>query len=137
MTSKERATLRGQANTLEAIFQIGKGGINDNLISQLNETFTVRELIKVRVLLETCPQEPRELAHQVALATESEVVQVIGGIFVLYRKLEAQPKKVKAKKKIKLAKKGKVVRGLRQRSDDKEAFHVKKMQAKRGERRSK
>ena len=54
MTSKQRAYLRSLANTIDAIFQIGKGGISDNLISQLSDALEARELIKVSVL-ETAP----------------------------------------------------------------------------------
>ncbi len=53
MTSKERAAWRAKANGLEAIFQIGKEGISDNLIAQLDDALDVRELIKVRVHLES------------------------------------------------------------------------------------
>lgn len=122
MTSKERAALRARANTLEAILQVGKGGINDNLISQIDDALNVRDLIKIRVLLETAPEQPKELAGRLAEATHSDVVQVIGGVIVLYRELKEAPKpKAKAKKAAKPVKKGKVVRGLRQRTADKEA----------------
>ena len=63
MTSKERAAWRAKANGLEAIFQIGKEGISDNLIAQLDDALDVRELIKVRVHLESAPQPPKELAQ--------------------------------------------------------------------------
>ena len=54
MTSKQRAKLRGQANTIEPLFQVGKGGIGDTLIKQTDDALKARELIKLRVLLETC-----------------------------------------------------------------------------------
>ncbi len=53
MTSKERAALRAKANPLEPIFQIGKEGISDNLVSQIDDALDVRELLKIRVHLET------------------------------------------------------------------------------------
>lgn len=87
ITSKQRAQLRGLANRLDAIFQVGKGGVNDQLIRQIDETLEVRELIKVRVL-ETSPVKVREAADQVAAATRADVVQVIGSRFVLYRESE-------------------------------------------------
>ncbi len=59
MTSKERAAWRAKANGLEAIFQIGKEGISDNLIAQLDDALDVRELIKVRVHLDLPPSRPR------------------------------------------------------------------------------
>ena len=135
MTSKERAALRSKANPLEAIFQIGKGGINDNLIAQIDDVLQVRDLIKVRVLLETSPEDPRALAHKLAKATNSEVVQVIGGIIVLYREITEQRKKEKPKKDKKPARKGKVVRGLRQRNDDREAFYEKRKSFKKSNKR--
>jgi len=85
LTSKQRAQLRGLANSMETIFQIGKGGINDQLIKQVDETLEVRELIKLRVL-ETSPQSSKQAADEIAEKTESEVVQIIGSKFILYRR---------------------------------------------------
>ncbi|WP_448921696.1 YhbY family RNA-binding protein [Eubacterium sp.] len=126
MTSKERASWRAKANSLEAIIQIGKEGITDNLITQIDDTLDVRELIKIRVHLETAPQTPKELAPQLAERLDAEVIQVIGGIIVLYR--EADPDRIQAKKKARgqgtakaKAKKKVKIKGLRQRQREKEA----------------
>ena len=85
MTSKERAGLRSQANTIQPIFQIGKNGISDNTIKQVDDALEARELIKITVL-ETAGENTRDLAHEVAREVNAEVVQVIGSKFVLYRK---------------------------------------------------
>ena len=84
LSSKQRAYLRGLANTIPAIFQIGKGGINENLIDQLNDALEVRELIKVHVL-DNSLMDVRDTCHEIAALTQSESVQVIGGKFVLYK----------------------------------------------------
>ncbi len=84
MTSKQRAFLRGMANSLETIFQVGHNGIGEQLIRQVDETLAVRELIKLRVL-ETSPLSAREAANEIASKVGAEVVQVIGYRFVLYR----------------------------------------------------
>ena len=84
LTSKQRAKLRACANKMDTIFQIGKDGINENLISQVSDALTARELIKLRVL-ETAPLDAREAAFALADATNSESVQIIGTRFVLYR----------------------------------------------------
>lgn len=105
MTSKERAELRGQANTLEPLFQVGKGGVSDAVIAQTLEAFNTRELIKLKVLLETAPETPREIAEKIAVGTGSEVVQVIGGSMIFYKENpELREGKKPAKKP---AKKGK------------------------------
>lgn len=104
MTSKERAALRAQANSLEPLFQIGKGGISDALIEQTADALRKRELIKLKVLLESAPESPREFADKLAAATGSEVVQVVGGSIVFYKE---NPDKDKEDKKKKPAKKGK------------------------------
>ncbi len=91
LTSKERAKLRALANPMETILQVGKGGIGEQLISQVNDALRARELIKMRVL-ETAPGFPAEIAHALAEQTSSEVVQVIGTRFVLYRKNPKDPK---------------------------------------------
>ena len=85
MTSKERAALRAQANGLEPLFQVGKGGIGDTLIAQTDDALRARELIKLRVLTETSPLPAKEAARILAEKTGAEVVQVIGGVMVLYR----------------------------------------------------
>lgn len=85
MTSKERAKLRGQANGLQPLFQVGKGGVSDALIKQTDDALTARELIKIKVLLETSPQKPKEVAQQLAEATNSECVGVVGGSMIFYR----------------------------------------------------
>ena len=84
MTSKQRAYLRSQANSLEPIFQIGKTGISENLIKQLFDAIEARELIKITVL-ETAPDTARELANEIGEKTNSDVVQVIGNKITLFR----------------------------------------------------
>ncbi|MBQ3879274.1 MAG: YhbY family RNA-binding protein [Oscillospiraceae bacterium] len=91
MTSKQRAALRAQANELRAIIQIGKQDIGDNLISQVDGALETRELVKCHVL-ETSMLSAREAAAAIAEATGSEVVQVIGTRFVLYRESKTLPK---------------------------------------------
>lgn len=91
LNSRQRAELRGMANTLEPIFQVGKGGVNDHLIRQVDETLEKRELIKLTAL-ETAPESSREAADQIAAATGADVVQVIGRKFVLYRKSKENQK---------------------------------------------
>lgn len=85
MTSKQRAELRAQANTLEPIFQIGKDGVTPAVISQIEDTFNTRELFKIKVHLETVPVPVKQIAAEISLATKSEVIQVIGGTIVLFR----------------------------------------------------
>ena len=84
LTSKQRAQLRGMANGLDTIVQIGKDGIGDNLVQQANEALEARELIKGRVL-ENSMYTAREAAEELKVAARCEVVQVIGSKFVLFR----------------------------------------------------
>lgn len=84
MTSKQRAYLRGLANTIDAIFQIGKSGISDNLINQLSDALESRELIKISVL-ETAPANAKTLGVEIAEATNSILVQTVGSKITLYR----------------------------------------------------
>jgi RNA-binding protein len=90
ISSKQRAFLRGMANGIDTIQQIGKQGINENLIKQVEEALTARELIKLRVL-ETSPDSAREAAQNLAEATESDIVQVIGSRIVLFKQNEKKP----------------------------------------------
>lgn len=84
LNSRQRAQLRGLANSLDTIFQIGKGGVTENTVKQVDDALEARELIKLRVL-ETSPVSAREAADEIAEKTHSDVVQVIGTRFVLYR----------------------------------------------------
>lgn len=128
MTSKERAQLRAKANPLEPIVQIGKDGISDNLITQLDDALDARELVKIRVHLETAPESPREFADKLAEKLGAEVIQVIGGVIVVYRKADKekinQKKQERAKAAGKKIPKKKVkIKGLRQRQKEFEDAH--------------
>lgn len=91
LTGKQRAYLRSLANEIDTIVMIGKSGIGADLVRQADDALTARELIKAKVL-ETAPLKAREAAEQIAEQTRSEVVQVIGSKFVLYRRNAKEPK---------------------------------------------
>ena len=99
MTGKERAAFRAQANSLEPLFQIGKGGMSEALIKQTDDALRARELIKVKVLLESSPETPRQVADALAEATKADVIQVIGGVIVLYRESPELKEKALQKEK--------------------------------------
>lgn len=84
ITSKQRAYLRGLANKITPIFQIGKGGINDNMIKQADDALEKRELIKFHVL-ENSLLNTKETCSAVAKVLSAEPVAAIGSKFVLYR----------------------------------------------------
>jgi len=92
LTSKQRAQLRGLANTIDTIIHIGKDGIGENLVKQTDDTLEARELIKGRVLENNIEYDARLAAQELAKATRSEVVQVIGTKFVLYRESHSKPR---------------------------------------------
>ena len=85
MKGKQKSYLRSLAMTEQPIFQIGKGGINDNLIKQLSDALEARELIKIRIL-NNSDDDAKGFAPELAELTNSELIQVIGHNVVLYRK---------------------------------------------------
>ena len=85
ITSKQRAKLRKLANGIPAILQIGKGGICDNLIKQIDDALTARELVKITIL-ETALLDTKETCNSLAEILKAEPVQAIGFKFVLYRR---------------------------------------------------
>ncbi|MDD4850729.1 MAG: YhbY family RNA-binding protein [Gemmiger sp.] len=85
LTSKQRAALRGAANTIDPVFQIGKGEIDDSVKTAVADCLAARELIKIKVL-ENSPYTAREAADLLAEATGAECVQVIGRKLVLFLK---------------------------------------------------
>ncbi|MFR1841082.1 MAG: ribosome assembly RNA-binding protein YhbY [Oscillospiraceae bacterium] len=90
LNSKQRAVLRGIASNYETIFQIGKGGISETLISQVDDALRKRELIKLRVL-DNSMYTAREAAEEIASKTGADVVQVIGSRFVLFKRNHKEP----------------------------------------------
>ena len=84
MTSKQRAYLRGLANNIDSIFQIGKLGISENLIQQLSDALNARELIKISVL-ETAPDNVKILALEISEKTNSILIQTVGNKITLFK----------------------------------------------------
>ncbi|MGI6113546.1 MAG: ribosome assembly RNA-binding protein YhbY [Mahellales bacterium] len=84
LSNKQRNYLRVLANRIDPIFQIGKAGINDNLIIQIDDALEAREIIKISVL-KNSELDVKEACRELAHCTDSEPVQVIGNKFVLYR----------------------------------------------------
>ena len=91
MTSKERAYLRAKANSIEAIFQVGKGGITPELLKQLDNAIEARELIKISIL-ETAPGSAKELAEELATGSNSVVIQTVGNKVTLFRQTKKNSK---------------------------------------------
>ena len=102
LTSKQRAQLRGIANTIDTIVHIGKDGITENLVRQADDALNAREIIKCRVL-DNSLLSAREACETLSRLTRSEPVQVIGARFVLYRQQHDKKKRkiqlLKAEKK--------------------------------------
>ncbi|MBR4940497.1 MAG: YhbY family RNA-binding protein [Clostridia bacterium] len=87
LTSKQRAFLRGKANTFDVIAQVGKDGLSKACLSGLNTALNARELIKIKVLPNS-GLTAREVCDEACEALGAEPVQVIGTIVVLFRKKE-------------------------------------------------
>ena len=90
MTSKQRAYLTSLSNNLEPLFMLGKSSLTPDFIEAVSEAFNTHELIKLSVL-KNCPDDPKELGIMVAERTHSELVQVIGKKFILYKPFKDNP----------------------------------------------
>ena len=84
LTSKQRAELRSQANTLETTLMVGKGGVTEAVIAEAENQLIARELVKGKVL-EGALMSPREVSDAICEATGAEGVSVIGTKFVIWR----------------------------------------------------
>lgn len=84
LTGKQKRYLRSKAHHLTPIFQVGKGGVNDNMIQQISEALEVRELMKISIL-QNCEEDKDVVAQQLAEGSEAELVQLIGKTVVLYK----------------------------------------------------
>lgn len=91
ITSKERAYLRGMANSIDAIYQVGKSSITPELTKGIDEALEARELVKINIL-KNCFDEPKEIAQILSERTKSDIVQIIGKKIVLYRASKENPK---------------------------------------------
>ncbi|MDX8045902.1 ribosome assembly RNA-binding protein YhbY [Gracilibacillus sp. S3-1-1] len=87
LTGKQKRFLRAQAHHLNPIFQVGKDGVNDNMIKQIAEALEKRELLKVSVL-QNCMEDKDDVAAAIADGAEAHIVQVIGNTIVLYKESE-------------------------------------------------
>jgi len=84
LTGKQKRFLRAKAHHLNPIFQVGKGGVNENMVKQIVDALEARELIKVSVL-QNCEVERETVAEQLAEGAQAELVQIIGNVIVLYK----------------------------------------------------
>ncbi|MBR5313915.1 MAG: ribosome assembly RNA-binding protein YhbY [Clostridia bacterium] len=91
LNSKQRAYLRSLAVHIDTIFQIGKGGINENMTEQISNALEARELIKLRVL-DNSEYSARDAADEISEIVNADVVQVVGTRFVLYRESKKHKK---------------------------------------------
>ena len=90
ITSKQRAYLRSLANPIPTIMQIGKGGLNENLLKTVSDALEARELIKLNVL-ENSGEDAYDLLQDLAAQLGAEPVAVVGRKIVLYRASEKKP----------------------------------------------
>lgn len=84
LTGKQKRFLRSKAHHLKAIFQVGKDGVNENMVAQINDVLEKRELIKVNVL-QNCLEDKAVVAEQLSDGTNAHIVQIIGNQIVLYK----------------------------------------------------
>ena len=85
LNAKDKKMLRKEAQSYRSLFQIGKDGIQDNLVNTLEDSLTAHELVKLN-LLKTAPITTKEAAEILANETGSEIVHIVGHTFVLYRR---------------------------------------------------
>ncbi len=84
LTGKQKRFLRSKAHHIDPIFQVGKGGVNENMIKQIDDALEKRELIKASVL-QNCEDDRHVVAEQLSQGARAELVQVIGHTIVLYK----------------------------------------------------
>ncbi|MCR8850668.1 MULTISPECIES: ribosome assembly RNA-binding protein YhbY [Bacillaceae] len=84
LTGKQKRFLRSEAHHLNPVFQVGKGGVNDNMIKTIGEAIETRELMKISIL-QNCDMDKSEVAQELSEGVGAEVVQIIGNTIVLYK----------------------------------------------------
>ncbi|MFC4022726.1 ribosome assembly RNA-binding protein YhbY [Oceanobacillus longus] len=91
LTGKQKGFLRSEAHHLKPIFQVGKTGVNDNMVEQISEALEKRELLKVSIL-QNCMEDKDTVAEQLSEGTKSDIVQIIGSNIVLYKESKENKK---------------------------------------------
>jgi RNA-binding protein len=91
LTGKQRSYLRTLGNTIDAIIQLGKDGIDENFLKQINEALEARELIKISVL-KNSDMDVREACEAICKGVSANPVQVIGNRFIIYKKSREKSK---------------------------------------------
>lgn len=89
LNSRQRAALRSMASRMDAIFQIGKGGVGDNMVKSISDALEARELVKIS-LLENAGDDAREVGNELAKRTGAVLVAVIGRKILLYKQAEKE-----------------------------------------------
>jgi RNA-binding protein len=84
LTGKQKRFLRAKAHHIQPIFQVGKGGVNENLIKQVQEALEARELIKISVL-QNCEDDKGTVGEELSKGARAQLVQIIGSTIVLYK----------------------------------------------------
>mgnify|MGYP005609569365 FL=1 len=98
LTGKQKRFLRSTAQHLTPILQVGKGGVNDNMISQISDALEARELLKVSIL-QNCDVDKNTVAEELVRGTKAELVQLIGHTVVLYKESKENKQLVLPEKK--------------------------------------
>ncbi|MGG3450928.1 MULTISPECIES: ribosome assembly RNA-binding protein YhbY [Bacillaceae] len=91
LTGKQKRFLRAEAHHITPIFQVGKGGVNDNMTAQIAEALEVRELIKISIL-QNNEDDKHDVAKALAKGAKAELVQLIGHTVVLYKESKENKK---------------------------------------------
>lgn len=91
LTGKQRSHLKSIANTMDPLFQLGKSGITENFIKQIDVALETREIVKVKILKNNF-LDPTEVANQIADELNAEFVQSMGSKFVIYRESKENKK---------------------------------------------
>lgn len=91
ITGRQRSFLKSMANRIDPIFQVGKNGVTESFLRQVDDALEAREIVKIKVLNNSM-LDAKEVGNEVAQKTRSEFVQSIGNKFVIYRESEENKK---------------------------------------------
>ncbi|AOV07926.1 ribosome assembly RNA-binding protein YhbY [Sporosarcina ureilytica] len=84
LTGKQKRFLRSEAHHLQPLFQIGKQGLTESVITQIEEALESKELIKVNIL-QNCSEDRKTISEKLSERVGLHVVQVIGNVLILYK----------------------------------------------------
>ena len=90
LTNNQKKYLRSMAHDLKPFVMIGQHGLSESVIAEIDSTMLKHELIKIKLRVQD-RDDKQKIIEKILEFSHAEIVQVIGGVLVIYRPFEDNP----------------------------------------------